>query len=848
MFNTHCNKYMRWAGHKDFYFSDNDDGCTNEAVVPVLAFNIEGTPNEVLMVNAHDFREHIFNIDPRVYIDYPIDFKRVNFTFNLKSLFISSYKKCSYEKRSPPAAEFSDSEQVRQFLENYGRSHPVPSFKNVDELMKKTELELEKSRIQLRYLQSRQNITNALLPTPEVLPSDPDGRPPTESLLNNKFPYIPFQRKTFVNPPLLSGSGEADFEVFKNKVLQMTREAGESITTTQKFKMQKKTFQNLKKSLKDNDLVLVTSDKTNKLLAIDRNAYFNLGHEFIDTSEAYIPTNERTLDEVEKLGNNLVGRLKTVMKLPQSEYERLVMDNTNGGKFYLLIKDHKTRNESGNFPIRPVTGVQSTPTKGVDYVVQQVLTQLLQHVESHLPNKTPILEFVEAFNFSERSVDDLCMFSLDVVNLYGSIPCDQAIPWVLACYEHHKNDINTFGISTELLGEMLRYLCFNYLIRFDKCLFKQTAGVPMGAAFSPAFAILCMHYLETDLKNSLRENTDILLYKRYIDDIIVICKLKPEETPEIIHDRFLNKFNRYNDKIQFTIETVKHDEELPFLDMTLALVQGFGIKAGWYQKSMHSGNTLRADAHMPLSDKKSIATARFDTILRNCNNTSDLNKGVDKMFKQLEKNGYSPFFITACIKKAVHRYNNPQTIKAKEKFREAAEGKVFLPLTHVIEGLKGDIQKEANKKGLPILAINARASKLSQLCPANNPNVRTCRARHCYICPCFEKPNMCLSQNIVYELECVHCAGTYVGKTSRPLFRRLQGHKSILKPSGRSVLYDHLTVAHHDIVNPSIECFKVSILEHCFGTSELAIREAACIDSRKPMMNARQEAVGLLFA
>ena len=107
---------------------------------------------------------------------------------------------------------------------------------------------------------------------------------------------------------------------------------------------------------------------------------------------------------------------------------------------------------------------------------------------------------------------------------------------------------------------------------------------------------------------------------------------------------------------------------------------------------------------------------------------------------------------------------------------------------------------------------------------------------------------MCLSQNIVYELECVHCAGTYVGKTSRPLFRRLQGHKSILKPSGRSVLYDHLTVAHHDIVNPSIECFKVSILEHCFGTSELAIREAACIDSRKPMMNARQEAVGLLFA
>ena len=84
----------------------------------------------------------------------------------------------------------------------------MPSFKNVDKLLNKTELELEKSRIQLKYLQSRQNRVNALLPTPDMLPSDPDGLHPTETLPNNKFPFVPFQRKTFVNPPLLSGSGE----------------------------------------------------------------------------------------------------------------------------------------------------------------------------------------------------------------------------------------------------------------------------------------------------------------------------------------------------------------------------------------------------------------------------------------------------------------------------------------------------------------------------------------------------------------------------------------------------------------------------------------------------------------
>ena len=100
-------------------------------------------------------------------------------------------------------------------------SHPIPSFDNVEQLLKSTELELEKSRIQLRYMEARNNRRDSLLPTPTVvppLPSDPAIRPNLDSLQNNKkFPFVPFQRKTFVNPPLLGGLGEAYEKVYRGQ-------------------------------------------------------------------------------------------------------------------------------------------------------------------------------------------------------------------------------------------------------------------------------------------------------------------------------------------------------------------------------------------------------------------------------------------------------------------------------------------------------------------------------------------------------------------------------------------------------------------------------------------------------
>ena len=67
----------------------------------------------------------------------------------------------------------------------------------------------------------------------------------------------------------------------------------------------------------------------------------------------------------------------------------------------------------------------------------------------------------------------------------------------------------------------------------------------MGFCTSPCFADIALELLESScLKNY---NNDVLLYRRYVDDCLLIAKKDKI-------DEILSSFNNYNNNLQFTIE------------------------------------------------------------------------------------------------------------------------------------------------------------------------------------------------------------------------------------------------------------------------------------------------------
>ena len=96
----------------------------------------------------------------------------------------------------------------------------------------------------------------------------------------------------------------------------------------------------------------------------------------------------------------------------------------------------------------------------------------------------------------------------------------------------------------------------NYF-KFNDKLYKQIQGTAMGTRMAPNYAIIFMHYLETNFLSNYPKQPKIWL--RFRDDIFMIWK---EGKPEL--EKFLDAFNSYHPTIKF-MHTID-ENEIPFMD------------------------------------------------------------------------------------------------------------------------------------------------------------------------------------------------------------------------------------------------------------------------------------------
>lgn len=98
----------------------------------------------------------------------------------------------------------------------------------------------------------------------------------------------------------------------------------------------------------------------------------------------------------------------------------------------------------------------------------------------------------------------------------------------------------------------------NYFI-YDKVIYTQIFGMPMGNPLSPTIADIVLDNL---LDNAIAElgNKDINIkyIAKYVDDILAVIKKEDK-------DEILKALNSYHPKLQFTME-VELDKMIAYLD------------------------------------------------------------------------------------------------------------------------------------------------------------------------------------------------------------------------------------------------------------------------------------------
>ena len=231
-------------------------------------------------------------------------------------------------------------------------------------------------------------------------------------------------------------------------------------------------------------------------------------------------------------------------------------------RFYILPKIHKN-------PIkgRPIIPSHKWITSGASIWLDHHLDSILAFCPNVIKDSRTLIHILETNSFHKECI----LITADVNSLYTNIDIDKGIRKVTTFIKKHINNTNLQYCMIECLNLVLRnnYFLFNFEW------YHQRKGTAMGTQMAPKYANIYMQFLENILFNK-RINTGKnlpALYKRYLDDILIIWKGDETNLQE-----FLNELNDMDADIKLTWSIDNNITE--FLDLIIykgARFQSTGI-------------------------------------------------------------------------------------------------------------------------------------------------------------------------------------------------------------------------------------------------------------------------------
>ncbi|XP_067122526.1 uncharacterized protein [Centruroides vittatus] len=206
------------------------------------------------------------------------------------------------------------------------------------------------------------------------------------------------------------------------------------------------------------------------------------------------------------------------------------------------------------------------------------------------------------------------MTVLDFKALYPSINLEP-------CFCHLRdfllNKISNAERKREQILELAHIATFSSIFNFNGVTYEQQRGVAMG---SPISGLLCEMVLRTLEENIIPKYAQhILIYARYVDDVLVIWKNKPNI------DGFVKDINSNNFGLEIELEQM-NDRNVHFLDIDIQIDARDGVVTKVYRKPTYTPWFIPWDLHDPVSYKLAAYRALVTRAYTHCSKLQDRNE------------------------------------------------------------------------------------------------------------------------------------------------------------------------------------------------------------------------------
>ena len=609
--------------------------------------------------------------------------------------------------------------------------------------------------------------------------------------------------------PKADAVSELKFSLLKKKVLATFKnhKSGPSNHT----KKQK----NELKDLKNNDNIIVKpSDKCKGIVILDRTDYIAKADSITAHYEevAKNPTSKTEAVTKRVIRDTLNG------KMEENIIQALLPQSSRTAELYGLPKDHKPE-----VPLRPIVSACGDPLDKISQMLETILSQLLQFVPAHLRSTDEYLRrLADTYPGHMLPVGSI-VFSIDVTNLYGNIPYQEAIECARRLLDLHHNDINMYGLTIQDVIRLLNHCLSNNFLRFGDKYFRQTNGIAMGSRVAPPLAIIFMGSLEHTFNENASLTPDI--YMRYIDDVLGVWTHGPASLQQ-----YFRHVNNAHPSIKFTIESTEDAPSLPFLDTKITVEPSGKYTTELYIKPMSAGIILHADSAQPWKTKRAVLHSQIRRAINLSSDDNACQRSIQTVKELFSNNGYS----TKTINKAIEHCRS--TTRTRSRAYKTPAARLVLPF--IDDQLANSVQAVIRRSGQPDLGIawsNKNTIKRQLVRSALKPPPCPGGPR-CYSCAAGLK-GRCHSSGVVYQLTCDLCNSSYVGETGRSVRLRYNEHLRDAKNMRQDSPWgDHFREKHSQC-RPGSHNVTAKILQVCKDTRDRKIAESLWIKKLRPGLN-----------
>ena len=341
-----------------------------------------------------------------------------------------------------------------------------------------------------------------------------------------------------------------------------------------------------------------------------------------------------------------LGKKKDILNKKESKY--LMPETCRTPVIYTVPKIHKSRENPPGRPI--VNGIDSlTARMGqyIDYFIQPAV----QATPAHLKDTKHILQLLDTVPVSEGRT---LIATADVTSLYTIVQHHDAcfaVKWLLRKFSNLICPQRKFLIKCLDLCLKCNYFWY------DQNFYHQAIGIAMGAKFAPSVANAFMALWE---ESAIYENTptELSLYKRYIDDIIILWSGNRESL-----DNFLETLNR-NDK-NISLVWKIDDKSVDFLDLNISIEKD-KIVTKTHFKNVDMNSYLSTDSCHFKPWLFNIPKGQLVRLRRNCTYESDYSLQADMIGLRFKEKGYEESWIKGQID-TVKKLDRKEMLQDKPK-------------------------------------------------------------------------------------------------------------------------------------------------------------------------------------